>query len=326
MTSWVKHQPIRRIFKNVQHNIDLPNDIPISIQNIIKKRNLLDIINYNDTDDLTIININNNRNFNPSIIVSAIGKFSYYIENDNDKIIIIYRECPLIYNNNSTLIGYLENMTPNNVKYLFKNDNLGYNEDARFFIFKNELYISNTYNNNMRIYKLNMVLTKAESLLISFDNFPKEKNWTFFEKYEELYAIRFYEPLSIYKVDMYKNIVYEYTNFNWSSGNEYITMRGGSSPVILDNMIYIFLHSKYTYEIYVLVLDYITLKPIMFTYKPVFTSLNTRIKFICGTIYDKLENKWICSIGIDDNNIAIGIILHDNLIKILEPIILNVTI
>lgn len=333
MSSWlniknnIKKRNIPNTVINTNNNVII-DKFPEHIKNIIKNRDLFKIIEYeSNVLDCTFFNkkmiysfnYNNYRMFNPSLIVKDINNnFSYNITSYNtNNIYMSYRECPYKYNNNSTVISKIniQNSTIINSNYLFMHNNIGYNEDARFFIYNGNIYISNTYNYNMNIILLDNDLMFKEQIMTFTNTYEKEKNWTFFEKEGKLYSIRYYLPLEIYEINLENKIITKIFSYNWINNilDNNVQLRGGASPIKKDNELYIFLHSSYTYEIYTLVIDYNTFKPLKYTSESLFKDIHTQIKFVCGALYNIITNKWVLSVGIDDMYSALFTISDDEL-------------
>ena len=283
---------------------------PLFKKKLKPQSNQLDFTNkYSKFKDYTIIDTEtlykkenkDLRVFNCSLIVKhADGLHSSIITDPTDCLLFMYRETPIVDIENSIKITTLDfdaHKLIGPIQNIINKAPKGDKEDARFFLFKGLLGISYTdkyttglsWLYNTILDPINLDLTK---------NFPKEKNWTFFEHDGELMAIRYYMPLEIYKVDFKTNRVVLHKKFSWSFSTPY-ELRGGASPVRKNDKYYLFLHTSVTYKTYVLTLDSTTLTPLEITKNDIF-DIPTKYQFVCGAVFNDLTDSWIVSMGLDD--------------------------
>ena len=119
-------------------------------------------------------------------------------------------------------------------------------EDPRFFVYKENLWLAYTDSLEVGIARLNDDMTTAESFYLErpWYHTRPEKNWTFFEAEGRLFATYGIVPHKVLEVsveDHTTKFVYE-TRFdhNWTRGD----LRGGSSPVLHDGLLWSFFHSS----------------------------------------------------------------------------------
>lgn len=217
------------------------------------------------------------KQFNGSIIIynKITGEWAYEFESkcpDNYRYFICYRKQNINETNESELWIYeLENLKTCDIigNYCLLNSVIYENyEDPRFFIFKNQLYISYVYWKN--IYKTNntdipvidwkteknmkimqkcvpiyidknlqkLFVNKTEELIPPYGNNltsvqgGKEKNWIFFEMNNKLYILYNILPFTLVEYDINKNqckLINQLTSII-SAG---ITLRS-STPILFD--------------------------------------------------------------------------------------------
>lgn len=119
-------------------------------------------------------------------------------------------------------------------------------EDPRFFVYNNDLWLTYTDAHEVALARLNDDLTTADSFYLErpwFHTRP-EKNWTFFQSGEQLYASYGIAPHKVIEVnldDHTTKFVHETRfDYQWKYGE----LRGGSCPVEHDGLLWSFFHSS----------------------------------------------------------------------------------
>ena len=245
--------------------------------------------------------------FNCSLVVKdSSSNYTFVFDSSNplNRVYLSVRETPSLttIKNSITVCEYdISNNTLNKIYPVVKHGRAGNYEDARFFFYKNQLGISYTYNMSIAASLLNDEFSISQhNILPIIDYFPPiEKNWTFFEKHGELYTIRNYCPLEVYKVNMdAEHCLTPHSKWEWKYGT--VQLRGGSPPVLWNNKFFMALHSAHEYQTYMFVIDAETFQPLQISSTALLKDLKTRYQFACGLLYDTHTSEWIISMGIDD--------------------------
>jgi hypothetical protein len=343
MSSWLPLSYKRNAIKKKE----IPIEFPLTLTYIYAKmsgltesekerignrdlRDLAKVRNYEDTeyihffDKSEIYYDNTTRMFNAGLIVDSNGTYDYHICSDDDSIYMLYRECPFTYDKNAAILCNIDinTLVTSDFKDICEYTDIGNYEDIRFLIFKGELYISYTHHMNMKISKFSIETGDITDVDISFDEFPKEKNWTFFENNGVLYGIRYYSPLQIYIIDLEQNSIRLYSTYEWKFNHpcSLIQLRGGAPPILLNGKYYVFLHSSVTYYIYAMTFDAVTFQPLSYTPEPLFNEIESYVKFTCGALFDERNQEWNVCFGVDDLECAIGKISLEELEGRMVPI------
>ena len=307
MSSWKNRTYTRRPLSDI---LPTKNIRSASIYDNIKNVHLLDTYNIYQT------NLNDSlRVFNCSIVVKkANGDFSYTLQDIGNNVLFMFRQTPFEEPVRNTIcltnLSWLNFTISSPVINLIKDAERGNKEDARFFILKGQLGISYTERGSMGLSWI--VKNTLQPIEMDFSQFPDEKNWVFFEKDAELYAMRYYKPLEIYKIDIENNEISKVFTWTWDFPTEY-SLRGGSPPVLYNNKYYVFLHSAKSYKTFVLVLDSETFAPLEFSKDPILDTIPSTIQFICGAVCDTINNRWILSLGLDDAHCCVAKIKFEDL-------------
>lgn len=339
MSSWLSHSyrrpDIRRVahvdlspnINHIYHKLKGLTDAEVEIINTRDLKDINRVRTYDNTDSITIIDKSEVyydttiRMFNAALIVND---GSYIIKDNSDEAYLLYRECPFSYDMNAAILCKIDvnNASLTDFSDVFEYTALGNNEDIRLFTFRNETYMSYTHNMNMKISKFNLETCEVEDISISFDEFPKEKNWTFFENNGVLYGIRYYSPLMIYTIDLEEGNIRPYCTYEWKfeCPCAAIQLRGGAPPILLNGKYYLFLHSSTTYYIYAMTFDPVTFRPLTYTREPLFNEHQTYVKFTCGALFDQRSNEWVVAVGFDDLYCSIAKIGFDKLEERMVPI------
>ena len=307
MSSWKNRSYTKRPTTDI---LRTKSPRPATIYDNIKNVHLLDTFNIYKSDMSEEMRV-----FNCAILVKkANGDFTYTLNDIGDNILFMFRQTPMvepILNSISfTNVSWLNFTISSPVSCLMKDAARGDKEDARFFIFKNQLGISYSEKGSMGLSWV--VKNTLQPIDLDFSNFPNEKNWVFFEKDAELYAMRFYNPLEIYKVDLENKEFTKVFSWGWEYPIEH-QLRGGSPPVLYNNKYYVFLHSAVTYKSYVLVLDPDSFSPLEFSESPLLENIPSTKQFICGAVCDKINNRWLLSLGLDDTYCCVAKIKFEDL-------------
>ena len=263
------------------------------------------------------------RMFNCAVIVKhKDGGHSFVLKEDTDTIIFIYRQTPLEGTYNSIYMCDLNKDTMDIIKPitgLITSAKHGCYEDARFFMYKDTMGLSYTFNYTMGISLLQEDKLKLVDLPFNKIS-PIEKNWTFFEHDGLFLGIRFYKPLVIYTIDLSGSTIIPHKKWVWDIPGLSSSIRGGAPPVLVGDRYYIFTHSAVTYHTFLLTIHKDTLKPLEFTPSPLFKDINSKFQFICGAIFDANNYRWILTMGIDDIYCGIVTIFHTDILQQLRDI------
>jgi predicted GH43/DUF377 family glycosyl hydrolase len=193
-------------------------------------------------------------------------------------------------------------------------------EDPRLFIHKDNLYLScislsKTKHKISQIYlSLDQDLNIKQVYKPRFKDLKTtEKNWQFFSVNNKLYCIYSLRPYKVFEVidnDMFL-IKEQYKDIPW----EYGYIRGGSSPILLNNNYYSFFHStqienniKYYYMGVLKFSSVFPFGPISFTPEPIlvpdieeekYKDWYAKVVFPCGSIVER--DSFIVSYGYQDH-------------------------
>jgi predicted GH43/DUF377 family glycosyl hydrolase len=195
-------------------------------------------------------------------------------------------------------------------------------EDPRFFVYKDNLWLSYTDAHETALARLNEDMTTADSFYLErpwFHTRP-EKNWTFFETEGRLYAVYALSPHKIIEVntqDRTTRFAHEvrYT-FKWNWGE----LRGGSSPVMHEGLYWSFFHSSINIrdESYGPIRQYLIgvyafeprppFTPVWMSQQPLLAGEEEQLQhdrpsqhsvvFPCGSL--RLDHGWLVSFGEND--------------------------
>ncbi len=259
--------------------------------------------------------------FNCSLIVKDASEnygFVFDSLNPTNRIFLSVRETPSPTSaiNKITICEYdLSNNSIEKIYPVATHGLPGNYEDARFFYYKNRLGISYTYKMSITASFLgdDFTITHKDIIPIKHKFSSVEKNWTFVERGNEFFALRNYCPIEVYKVNMKSGgEITPYVKWDWTYSSA--RLRGGSPPVFLDNKYYMVLHSAVTYQMYMLVVDANTFKPLQISGDSLIRDIKTKFQFPCGLLYDTATSEWIVSLGIDDAKCGIVRFKKDNLL------------
>lgn len=189
--------------------------------------------------------------FNAGILVRKYNtdELSYYIENDDDTLEVVYRECK----NTNTLLSVLCGTVIKPYTWEFEKvypvltEEKNYH-DPRIWLFQNKPRISFGYYPIILFGEYNNKDKKIESIihLPIGKNFMNglEKNWGFFEHDGRLCMVYYPQPLVIFEFDIKDNTI-QIANISQNLCEELgIGVCGGSPPVLhpTENIYYIFVH------------------------------------------------------------------------------------
>ena len=119
-------------------------------------------------------------------------------------------------------------------------------EDPRFFDYRGDLWLTYTDAHEVGIARLNPDMSTADSFYLErpWHHTRPEKNWTFFEANDRLYAVYGIAPHRVIEVNLEDHttkfmheVRFEY---EWRWGE----LRGGASPVEHDGLLWSFFHSS----------------------------------------------------------------------------------
>jgi predicted GH43/DUF377 family glycosyl hydrolase len=119
-------------------------------------------------------------------------------------------------------------------------------EDPRFFVYKENLWLTYTDAHEVGIARLNDDMTTAESFYLErpWYHTRPEKNWCFFEAEGRMFASYGIAPHKVIEVNLEDHttkFVHETRyDYDWKRGE----LRGGSSPVLHDGLLWSFFHSS----------------------------------------------------------------------------------
>jgi hypothetical protein len=265
---------------------------------------------------------------NASILVRKhnTNELSYYIENDDDTLEVVYRErngC------DGVLCGTI--MKPYTWEYekpyeVLVGEEKNY-QDPRLWLYNKKPYISYTYypvilfgeyDNNLKILLYNIQLPIGRNHKDGL-----EKNWGFFQHEERLCIVYYPNPLIIIEIEI-KDNNFQIVNISEEMCNPLgIGICGGSPPVLhpIEKIYYIFVHKtiiQYNYNIWCVAftkVDDNKWKIKGFTQERLNDNDITQISFAEGAIYDKEKEQWIVSGGYKDHVLGFWTISHEDLIS-----------
>jgi len=263
-----------------------------------------------------------------AIFKSADGKFSYFRTSIDDTLLYIFTVKNVETNDQDCL--YIEEIQPyTNIRistpvlcmgrdkhYIF--------EDARFFIYKSELYISHSLLDTqlekvfVGVCKLNSQTFAVEKRWIppiqnntNSDKSRWEKNWGFFEFNGGLYCVYYPASLVIYQLDpdTFCPIDLWQTNMNIHG------FLGNTPPVYFKDRFWMFVHRPYEYNIYAISFQWKNNRFVFSsaTPHPVFKKQEEGYYFTCNALYDTLRNQWILAGGWLDRHPSLYTIAHEDI-------------
>jgi hypothetical protein len=254
---------------------------------------------------------------NASILVRKhnTNELSYYIENDDDTLELVYRErssCDGIISGTIVKPYTWEYENP----YIILGSKDRNYEDPRIWLFNKKPYISFSQYPNILFSEYNNEIKKMELCihLTMNNNNEVEKNWGFFEHEGVLCMVYYPNPLIIYEFDYEFNII----NKSQELCDVLDTcIHGGSPPVYhpIEKIYYMFVHKsivEYNYNIWCIAFTKIDNKWKIKGYtEERLNKGNPRlISFVAGAVYDKQKESWILSGGYRDEEIGIWTIEH----------------
>ena len=273
----------------------------------------------------------NKYNFNPSMVVYNVQTklFSYNITtyDGSERICMIYRSSnfPTKSKNSMVFIEldvYNYNFVNTDKQYALTSDE--YKEDPRLIVGDSgkQLYIAFTTSivdsndfpitQKQSISKLHWTHSDLSDIKMgdiqTMENVPGnenyttwEKNWGFFEKNHNLFAVYSVTPFIIYKINNYNDFT-EIVNENWTND---IVLRGSCPPLLINDMYYMVCHTP-TYIPFIIAFDKDTLRLSKISKNKLCHNCHgDTIYFPCGCLYDLQSDELILSSGIDDKSIRI---------------------
>ena len=274
--------------------------------------------------------------FNGGIILLTDNKYSNTCETiEHSKIINVYRNSPEVGGlcRLSMKEITLDGQVTTNATDLF--DGMSTREDPRLFVFDNKLHVSYSkveYNKN-KIESVKMYYSPVKNpdeICIQYggNNESKwEKNWVFFEHNLDLYFIYSVCPeftivrcrdLKEFKQQWrypYRRLKTFYETYVRPE-TPICLLRGGTPPVLLNNLYYCFLHTHekpgVLYRIVVLVFD-TNFK--LHSYTAPISFAHYKIIFPSGAVFINKEKLWVISCGVDDKDQVLFKITHEELEK-----------
>lgn len=214
--------------------------------------------------------------------------------------------------------------------------------DPRIFIFKHRIFVS--YNtghienpNQIYIQELDQDLNPiSDPIKLQKKDGRRniEKNWGFFEYNNKLFAIYSVSPFVVVSIEFDENKeiaeAYEYVKYTWSSNDiekRYGQLRGGASPIMIDNKMYYVIQSNIKSSIgciytgTIMTFDaFPPFKPKEIAIRPIFKltpeeyhktpiqKLNKKVEaclYPTGSYYDSTSASLYISYGINDSYCAI---------------------
>jgi len=248
-------------------------------------------------------------------------ELSYYIENEDDTLEVVYRE-----KNGCDGIISGTVMKPYSWEYetqytIIVGEEKKY-EDPRLWLFNNKAHISFTYYPIILFSEYdNESKTINEFIQLPIGRNHKdglEKNWGFFTHDEKLCMVYYPNPLIILEFDSLMNII----NVSEEMCNPLgAGICGGSPPVLhpTEKIYYIFVHKtiiKNNYNIWCVAFTKVDSNKWLikgFTEERLNTNDITQISFAEGAVYDKRKESWIVSGGYRDQVIGFWTISHEDL-------------
>lgn len=288
--------------------------------------------------------------FNGSLYVEYIDndnrKFTNFLDKNikllDPKIYCVYRTTPTIEEClkstiRKTLIN-LDTLEPN----INENNILldcSPREDPRVFTHNDSLIVSyshilNATTTDLQI-RINANIYKNDNTVKHFIDFnlnekcKTQKNWTFFQHIGYIHILYSIMPLNIYlwNTDIdFNNPTPEYLPIikrEWTHPiYKNLKLRGGTQPIIINNLFYVFTHSI-DYEVYAIIIDPLILRVTKVSSSPLIPNRGNKkdIHFPCGVIYDETNDTFYISLGIDDIKLGLITITKNNLDKIMIDVI-----
>ena len=161
---------------------------------------------------------------------------------------------------------------------------------------------------------------------------PWEKNWGFFSRGEELFVVYSIAPFSVYRLNTDSPpqgvlVAHE----TWSLPGLKNNLRGGTPPVLVDGLWYVFVHSASMmpppgaprhlfYSVFAITFFDSNFTVHRATPKPLLAKRRPHVYFPCGAIYSMHAHKWLISVGADDARIELYEISSTALHKLLHPV------
>lgn len=266
----------------------------------------------------------NKHTFNPSIIFRLQdGSYQNKINlHDDCNFILSYRSSSTTHSLDSKIYIKTNNIMEydklnNKIKLHFSEDNERFGseneilEDSRFTILKNKLYLLYTHNYNSNIKQILSPYSDENSKIeilkgIKLNNWENnwEKNWVIFNKKNSnstFIIYQFYPDYIICELDqsiLLSKIKSQFFPFSKP-------IRGGTSPIEIDNKLYLFCHTHYNgYRLSVILLDNETLDIISYCNNILEENTNIeKITFCRGSLYIENLKTFIVSVGINDIDI-----------------------
>lgn len=254
--------------------------------------------------------------YNPSIMFQLEdGTYNNKIVLDEEcKFLLSYRsqitlrDKSKIYIKTNNLIKY--DKINNNIIIEFNDKNQQYGdnnealEDSRFIILYDQLYLLYSHYNSFvkQILSPYSDYNNKIEILKSINLNYMEKNWVIFWKLKSIYIIyKFYPEYIVYELEE-SNEVKKIKSIKYPFKED---IRGGTSPILVDNKYYLFSHSRINgYRLSLIVIDYETLD--ILSYSSNLLNENIAIKKITycrGSIYIENLKTFIISVGINDSKI-----------------------
>lgn len=252
--------------------------------------------------------LENKHTFNAGMIaVDKQGNYSYFMDENTDHVKMIYRSSPSQYGKSALYEIKLTptfDQIPSEKGHKISEE---CREDPRLWTYNNNLYCSYTYYDG-KIGKVKFASVNNHRLGpdVSIDLNTKggwEKNWTFFDNGGKLACFYKTNPFEMYEVDMNTHTTKLIASHNWNPPKNVI-LRGGSIPVRIGDELYFFTHSR-SYDVYVVVTDAITYKPLRVSAVPLIPKNGKKIFFPCNVLYSPQYQKFHISMGIDDLEVGV---------------------
>jgi len=262
---------------------------------------------------------------NATILVrkNNTDNLSYYLENDDDMLEVVYRErsgCDGVLSG-CTMKPYTWNNTPR--YHVLVGEDLKF-EDPRLWLYGSKKYISFSYYPMILFGEYNKNVSSIVHLPIgrNFSN-GLEKNWGFFEHEGRLCMVYYPSPLIIIEMIM-NDKDFQIVNISESMCEELgVGICGGSPPVLYpygdEKIYYIFVHKtiiQNNYNIWCVAFTETSQgkwKIKGFTKERLNSGDPGQISFVNGAIYDKQKNQWLLSGGYRDQVIGFWSISHAEL-------------
>jgi hypothetical protein len=152
----------------------------------------------------------------------------------------------------------------------------------------------------LKVLKLNNEYKVISELFIevgnnSLSSMGWEKNWLFFEHHQELCFIYSLCPFIVWNSN--KKLKHHQV-WHW---NEKVHLRGGTSPILVDNNYYIFAHTKCEYNFYRIVILQFDLNLNLKKRSKILDTLNRfQIVFPTGVIFVINEQTFYLTCGVED--------------------------